>query len=132
MLAKAISDFNYTCSSICIYIANRYMLKPMSHFQVNNIAFHPVHGTLGTVGSDGRFSFWDKDARTKLKTSEQLDQPISSCAFNAQGSIFAYSSSYDWSKVIEHLPYDLSSSPIFLGKYRQTCLERPPLVNTKQ
>ena len=58
-----------------------------------------MHGTLATVGSDGRFSFWDKDARTKLKTSEPLDQPITCCSFNAQGNIFAYSSSYDWSKV---------------------------------
>ncbi|EPY79998.1 mRNA export factor [Camelus ferus] len=66
---------------------------------VNGIAFHPVHGTLATVGSDGRFSFWDKDARTKLKTSEQLDQPISACCFNHNGNIFAYASSYDWSKV---------------------------------
>lgn len=67
--------------------------------QVNDISFHPVHGTLSTVGSDGRFSFWDKDARTKLKTSEQFDQPITTCNFNAQGNIFAYASSYDWSKV---------------------------------
>lgn len=66
--------------------------------QVNGIAFHPVHGTLATVGSDGRFSFWDKDARTKLKTSEQLDQPIAACCFNHNGNIFAYASSYDWSK----------------------------------
>ena len=36
---------------------------------MNDIAFHPVHGTLATVGSDGKFSFWDKDARTKLKVS---------------------------------------------------------------
>lgn len=68
-------------------------------FQVNAISFHPVHGTLATVGSDGRFSFWDKDARTKLKTSEQLDQPITACCFNNTGNIFAYASSYDWSKV---------------------------------
>ena len=27
---------------------------------MNDIAFHPAHGTLATVGSDGRFSFWDK------------------------------------------------------------------------
>lgn len=66
---------------------------------MNAIAFHPVHGTLATVGSDGRFSFWDKDARTKLKTSEQLDQPITACCFNHNGNIFAYASSYDWSKV---------------------------------
>lgn len=72
--------------------------------QVNGIAFHPVHGTLATVGSDGRFSFWDKDARTKLKTSEQLDQPISACCFNHNGNIFAYASSYDWSKVSVRSP----------------------------
>jgi mRNA export factor len=36
--------------------------------QVNDIAFHPIHFCLlSTVGSDGKFSFWDKDARTKLK-----------------------------------------------------------------
>ncbi|KAK7814216.1 hypothetical protein U0070_000532 [Myodes glareolus] len=71
---------------------------PQDIYAVNGIAFHPVHGTLATVGSDGRFSFWDKDARTKLKTSEQLDQPIAACCFNHNGNIFAYASSYDWSK----------------------------------
>lgn len=68
-------------------------------FQVNDVAFHPVHGTLATVGSDGRYSFWDKDARTKLKTSEKLDQPITRCCFSKGGDVFAYSVSYDWSKV---------------------------------
>ncbi|XP_036426884.1 mRNA export factor isoform X1 [Colossoma macropomum] len=75
---------------------------PQDIYAVNAIAFHPVHGTLATVGSDGRFSFWDKDARTKLKTSEQLDQPITACCFNHNGNIFAYSSSYDWSKGHEY------------------------------
>lgn len=81
--------------AVCVVF---YMVLFMA-LQVNGIAFHPVHGTLATVGSDGRFSFWDKDARTKLKTSEQLDQPISACCFNHNGNIFAYASSYDWSKV---------------------------------
>uniref|UniRef100_A0A3P9LG25 Rae1 protein homolog n=1 Tax=Oryzias latipes TaxID=8090 RepID=A0A3P9LG25_ORYLA len=75
---------------------------PQDIYAVNAIAFHPVHGTLATVGSDGRFSFWDKDARTKLKTSEQLDQPITACCFNNNGNIFAYASSYDWSKGHEY------------------------------
>ena len=34
---------------------------------VNDINFHPVHGTFSTAGSDGTVSFWDKDARTRLK-----------------------------------------------------------------
>jgi len=71
-------------------------------YAVNDIAFHPVHGTLATVGSDGRFSFWDKDARTKLKTSEAMEQAITCCAFNATGTIFAYGVSYDWSKGHEY------------------------------
>jgi len=71
-------------------------------YAVNDIAFHPVHGTLATVGSDGRFSFWDKDARTKLKTSEPMEQPITCCAFNSTGQIFAYAVSYDWSRGHEY------------------------------
>lgn len=67
-------------------------------YAVNDIAFHPIHGTLATVGSDGTFSFWDKDARTKLKPSEMMEQSITRCAFNHNGQIFAYAVSYDWSK----------------------------------
>lgn len=83
-------------------------------YAVNGIAFHPTHGTLATVGSDGRFSFWDKDARTKLKTSEQLDQPITCCCFNAHGNIFAYASSYDWSKGHEGFDPQKMKPHIFL------------------
>lgn len=51
------------------------------------------------MGSDASFAYWDKDARTKLKSSETLDQPITKCCFNSNGQIFAYSTGYDWSKV---------------------------------
>lgn len=71
-------------------------------YAVNDIAFHPVHGTLATVGSDGTFSFWDKDARTKLKSSETMEQSITKCCFNASGQIFAYAVGYDWSKGHEY------------------------------
>lgn len=37
------------------------------------------------------------------QTSEQLTMPITACTFNSKGNIFAYSSSYDWSKVIIEL-----------------------------
>lgn len=71
-------------------------------YAVNDIAFHPIHGTLATVGSDGTFSFWDKDARTKLKSSETMEQSITKCCFNASGQIFAYAVGYDWSKGHEY------------------------------
>ncbi|KAJ7603159.1 WD40-repeat-containing domain protein [Mycena polygramma] len=64
-------------------------------FAVNDISFHPVHGTFSTR----RFNpLWDKDARNRLKTFDAAPGPISTTAFNRNGSIFAYAVSYDWSK----------------------------------
>ncbi|KAJ7219980.1 WD40-repeat-containing domain protein [Mycena pura] len=67
-------------------------------FAVNDISFHPVHGTFSTCGSDGSIHFWDKDARNRLKTFDAAPGPISTTAFNRNGNIFAYAVSYDWSK----------------------------------
>ncbi|CAL8089849.1 unnamed protein product [Calicophoron daubneyi] len=67
-------------------------------YAVNDMAFHPVHGTLATVGSDGCYSFWDKDARTKLRASDTPDQPLTCCTFDPKGQVFCYASGYDWSK----------------------------------
>ncbi|KAF9000697.1 WD40-repeat-containing domain protein [Cyathus striatus] len=67
-------------------------------YAVNDISFHPVHGTFSTCGSDGTIHFWDKDARTRLKTFEAAPGPISTTTFNRTGNIFAYAVSYDWSK----------------------------------
>lgn len=71
-------------------------------YSVNDIAFHPIHGTMASVGSDGKYSFWDKDARTRLKMSTQFDQPLTRCSINSTGEIFAYSTGYDWSKGHEY------------------------------
>ncbi|TPP66856.1 mRNA export protein rae1 [Fasciola gigantica] len=67
-------------------------------YAVNDMAFHPVHGTLATVGSDGYYSFWDKDARTKLRSSDTSEQPLTCCTFDPKGQVFCYASGYDWSK----------------------------------
>ncbi|KAF5366977.1 hypothetical protein D9758_003962 [Tetrapyrgos nigripes] len=53
---------------------------------------------LKPSGSDGTIHFWDKDARTRLKTFEAAPGPISCTGFNRTGNIFAYAISYDWSK----------------------------------
>lgn len=94
--------FSVTFLSIAILLRSTFLYHVsffIFMFQVNDIKFHPVHGTLATVGSDGRYSFWDKDVRIKLKTSDPMEQSITNCAFNGDGQIFAYSVSYDWSKV---------------------------------
>lgn len=86
-------NFTFKCHRSNVNTANYQEV-----YIVHDIVFHPQHGTLATVGSDGRYSFWDKDARTKLKTSEAVEQPITRAAFSARGELFAYAVSYDWSK----------------------------------
>ncbi|KAF9346683.1 Poly(A)+ RNA export protein rae1 [Mortierella sp. NVP85] len=67
-------------------------------YSVNSIQWHPVHGTFSTAGSDGTYTFWDKDSRQKLKSFPKVGNPISSSCFNRNGKIFAYAVSYDWNK----------------------------------
>lgn len=69
---------------------------------VNDISFHPVHGTFSTAGSDGTFHFWDKDAKHRLKGYPNVGGSITATTFNKSGSIFAYAISYDWSKGFQH------------------------------
>eukprot|EP00045_Choanoeca_perplexa_P004539 m.38990 g.38990 ORF g.38990 m.38990 type:complete len:336 (+) comp12627_c0_seq1:106-1113(+) len=65
---------------------------------VNDIGFHPAYGTFATVGSDGIFTFWDKENRNRLKSFPKSQAQITCCGFNGDGSLFAYGIGYDWSK----------------------------------
>jgi mRNA export factor len=67
-------------------------------YAVNDISFHPVHGTFSTAGSDGTFHYWDKDAKHRLKGYPFVGGSITATTFNRSGNIFAYAVSYDWSK----------------------------------
>jgi mRNA export factor len=67
-------------------------------YSVNHICFHPHFGTFATVGGDGVINFWDKDNKQRLKGFPPVARPISCAGFNAQGNMFAYAVSYDWSK----------------------------------
>eukprot|EP00919_Chromeraceae_sp_WS-2016_P081540 GHVR01192560.1.p1 GENE.GHVR01192560.1~~GHVR01192560.1.p1 ORF type:complete len:412 (-),score=85.46 GHVR01192560.1:124-1359(-) len=67
-------------------------------YPVQDIDFHPRHGTFVTVGSDGTIVFWDKENKTRLKNMEPLGAPVVCCSFSSDGNIFAYASGYDWHK----------------------------------
>jgi len=81
---------------------------------VNACAFHPVHGTFVTAGSDGGYNFWDKDSKQRLKAMTPLASPIPCVAFNADGSILAYAASYDWSKGAEAHNAAAATNAIYL------------------
>lgn len=67
-------------------------------YAVNDICFHHQFGTFATVGGDGVVNFWDKDNKQRLKGFPAIQRSIACANFNAQGNLFAYASSYDWSK----------------------------------
>ncbi|KAI9244723.1 WD40-repeat-containing domain protein [Sporodiniella umbellata] len=67
-------------------------------YSINSISFHPVYGTFATAGADGTVSFWDKDSKQRLASLPKQNNTISCTAYNRNGSIFAYSASYDWTK----------------------------------
>lgn len=78
-------------------------------YPVNALTWHP-NGIFATAGSDGAFSFWDKEKKQKLIEFKagshcrtgQTDQPISAAKFNSQGDVFVYATSYDWHKGREY------------------------------
>ncbi|KAL7059374.1 hypothetical protein AAHC03_013732 [Spirometra sp. Aus1] len=95
--ASARDNFTFKCHRSVAPVNGYYEI-----YAVNDLAFHPVHGTLATVGSDGRYAFWDKDARTKIRGLENAELPLTCCAFDSKGQLFAYASGYDWSKGHEY------------------------------
>ena len=68
-------------------------------FAVNSIDFHPFN-TFCSAGSDGVFSFWDKDSRARLHNFDAHYKrcPITAVKFSPMGSQLFYAISYDWSK----------------------------------
>lgn len=91
------SNFTFKC-----HRSNGQNSSIQDIYAVNDICFHPIYGTMATIGSDGKYSFWDKDARTRLKISDQFDAPMTRCSINSTGEIFAYATGYDWSKGHEY------------------------------
>ena len=67
-------------------------------YPVNCMAFHPRYNTFATAGSDGEYSFWDKDSKQRLQNFKAVGAPITCCEFSANGQFFAYGAGYDWSK----------------------------------
>jgi len=66
-------------------------------YNVNDIAFHPT-GIFATCGSDGGILWWNKDNRQMVKDLLKCSFPITTCAWNRNGTVFSYAVGYDWSQ----------------------------------
>ncbi|XP_034217860.1 protein RAE1-like isoform X2 [Prunus dulcis] len=111
------------------------ILSPLK-YQTRCVAAFPdqqgflVHHTLTTAGSDGSFTFWDKDSKQRLKEMSRCNQPIPCSTFNNDGSIFAYAVCYDWGKGAEKHNPATAKNHIFLHVPQEAEVKRKPRVNT--
>lgn len=68
-------------------------------YTVNAIHFYK-NNALVTAGSDGVFSYWNKDVKQRIGNYEQFKKqcPITCAKFTPMGDMMFYALSYDWSK----------------------------------
>ena len=66
--------------------------------------FLDSNATTHLISLPGVVNFWDKDNKQRLKGFSPIDRTIPCAAFNKQGNLFAYASSYDWSKGCTYVP----------------------------
>ncbi|KAJ2722380.1 mitotic spindle checkpoint protein Bub3 [Coemansia sp. Benny D115] len=82
-------------------------------YPVNAIAFHPVHHTFVTGGSDGVVSLWDPDNKKRLKQYQGYPTSVASLAFNSSGTSFAVAASYTYEEgERDHPPDSIWIRPI--------------------
>lgn len=65
-------------------------------YPVNDIAFHPIHGTFATGGADGTVITWDGNNKKKLSSMAKFPTSIACLAFNNDGTQIAIASSYTY------------------------------------
>lgn len=81
-------------------------------YPVNAIAFHPIHGTFMTGGSDGNVQLWDGVQRKKLPVSYSFPNSVADVKFNNEGTIMAVASSYTF----ESGPKENKKDEIYIHK----------------
>jgi mRNA export factor len=66
-------------------------------YSVNGFAFNQKYNTLVSLGSDGTWTTWNKDHKSKYKSSKKFPSPMTAGDFSWDGNLLAYAIGYDWS-----------------------------------
>ena len=72
--------------------------KSAQVYSLNAITFNRVHSTFATVGADGFYYTWNKDTKSKYKSSKKFPASLSAADFSDDGSMLCYAMGYDYSK----------------------------------
>lgn len=76
---------------------HRQTIDDVDHvWPVNALTFHPVYNTFASAGSDGTVSIWDHKVKKRLRQYPKFNNPVSSIAFNSDGTKLAMGVCYTW------------------------------------
>ncbi|EIW78143.1 WD40 repeat-like protein [Coniophora puteana RWD-64-598 SS2] len=76
---------------------HRQTIEDVDHvWPVNALAFHPVHNTFASAGSDGTISIWDHKLKKRLRQYPKYQTPVAAIAFNCDGTRLAVGLGYTW------------------------------------
>ncbi|TXT04368.1 hypothetical protein VHUM_04135 [Vanrija humicola] len=64
-------------------------------YPINALAYHPIHNTFASGGSDGVLSIWDHNAKKRMRLYPKYPTAISALAFSPDGSKLAIGVSYE-------------------------------------
>ena len=92
-------------------------------YSVNGVDCFPVnkyYSVFATTGSDGTFTFWDKDKRQRIKEyNRNVKVPIVDCKYNSTGDLFAYAHSYDWSRGAENYDQQNMAPQLYIHNVKE-------------
>jgi len=78
---------------------HRQTVDGLDHvWPVNALAFHSVHHTFASAGSDGIVSVWDHTAKKRLRQYPKYHNAVNDISFNKTGTKLAVGVSYGWEK----------------------------------
>ncbi|KAK7014492.1 mitotic spindle checkpoint protein Bub3 [Paramarasmius palmivorus] len=92
-VACMVTGEGYATASVEGRIAVEYF-DPSDEAQQKKYAFK--YNTFASAGSDGTVSVWDHKIKKRLRQYPKYDNPVSSVAFNKDGSKMAVATCYTW------------------------------------
>ena len=75
--------------------------KKAEVYPVNGFSFNTEYNTFMSYGGDGTFAIWNKDTKSKYKSSDKLPSPIVAASFSDDGSMLAFATGDDYERGFE-------------------------------
>jgi len=95
-------------------------------YAVNGVCFNKQFNSFATYGSDGSYFFWNKDTKSRLKSTKAAPWPITSADFLENATMFAFAFGYDWAKGIEETKRGNYPVKIYIRKVKEEEVFKKP------